>query len=356
MNYLAAATSTPKKPSGNKSGALASSSAAAAAPQKHSADAVKMKANSPANRLSPVANTTGTGGNGEIKKPGTGSSAAQPQQQQQKQQQPAPLSYAAKAAAAKRPPPPAAAAAQSATSAGITATSGENGKAESEVRRPGASSRSSSTPAEPLPLASLIDTRIRVKLVDNSAIEGVLFAYDVYSGVVALVAPSSGADFQVVTGVAPSTGGSGARQQAQVDLIKAANIVDVEVISKKKDDEFSRLEFPAIQKVPPSMIEARKQKSLSQAQERAARIGVGVSNKAQSLFDALSRTLPCQWSQGKIVVLDEISIEPPYNVDNCRDLTGGGSSSLQRVKKVLQGELSRLERSATGSPSSVATK
>ncbi|KAJ1799545.1 hypothetical protein LPJ59_001756 [Coemansia sp. RSA 2399] len=330
MNYLAAATSNPKKPSGNKGDTLAASPAA---PQKPASDAAKMKTNAPANRPSPV-NTPSNGGNGDNRKPVAGPSAA-----------PQPLSYAAKAAAAKRPP---VAAAQSTTGAGTAIGSEKGTAAVAAVRRPGTARSSAS--AEALPLASLVDTKIRIKLVDDRVIEGVLFAYDVYSGVVAVVSPSSGADFQTVTGAAPST--SGVRQQTQVDLIKAANIADVQVIGKQGDDA-SGFYMPELQKVPAGVIEARKQKALVQARERASRIGVGVSDKAQSIFDALSRTLPCRWSQGKIVVLDEISIEPPYNVDDCRDLTGG-SSSLQRVKKVLQGELNRLERSGTESPSSAA--
>ncbi|KAJ1663663.1 hypothetical protein IW140_004760 [Coemansia sp. RSA 1813] len=346
MNYLAAATSNPKKPSGNKGGgALASPSPVS---QKPTSDATKMKPNSPANRPSPTTNTAGNSGNGDSKKT-TGSGAVQQ-----------PLSYAAKAAASKKSP---ATATQSTTGAGAT-ISNENGTARAAAATAAAEpvmvrqgvARSGAS-AEALPLASLVDTRIRIKLVDDRVIEGVLFAYDVYSGVVALVSPSSGTDFQIVTGAVSNT--SGMRQQTQVDLIKAANIVDVKVIGKngetQQEDDVNGFEMPEIQKVPASVIEARKQKALIQARERASRIGVGVSDKAQAIFDALSRTLPCRWSQGKIVVLDEISIESPYNVDSCRDLTGG-SSSLQRVKKVLQGELSRLERSATGSPSSVATK
>ncbi|KAJ1733538.1 hypothetical protein LPJ72_002821 [Coemansia sp. Benny D160-2] len=354
MNYLAAATSTSKKPAGNKGGGLASSPVAAAAPPppKNAADATKMKANSPTNRPAPANTTTGSGSNGDEKNT-AGSGPTQPPPPP-----PPPLSYAAKAAAAKKP---LAASGQSTTSGG-----GQNGTAVPATAAAAAirkqSPTQSSVPAEALPLSSLVNTKIRIKLVDGKEIEGTLFAYDVYSGVVALVSPGSGPDaleLQAVTGGGSSTGGVRQRQ-AQVNLVKAANIVDVQAIgsrcgAEQQGEEAGGFKVPEIQKVPTSTIEARKRRGLMQAQERASRIGVGVSDKGQAIFDALSKTLPCRWHQGKIVVLDEVSIEPPYDVDNCRELTEG-SFSLQRVKKVLQGELGRLERSGTGSPSSVATK
>ncbi|KAJ2455717.1 hypothetical protein EV183_000564 [Coemansia sp. RSA 2336] len=181
--------------------------------------------------------------------------------------------------------------------------------------------------ARPAALTSLVNTRIQVQLVDGSRVEGVLFAYDVYSGVVALLEPRAG-DLP-------------ADAKHAVRLVKAANIRDVEVKGK------GEAKLPGVQQVKQDVVEARKARALAQAKERAARIGVGVSSHAQAVFEALSKTLPCRWDQKRIVVLDEIVIDPPYTVDCCRELSSA-SFSLSRVKKVLQGELSRLEQSAAG--------
>lgn len=71
-----------------------------------------------------------------------------------------------------------------------------------------------------------------------------------------------------------------------------------------------------------------------------ANIGVGVSQEAQDIFDALARTLPCRWAGQNIVVLDEVSIAPPYK--ECVGQAGGDPRAVERVGKVLAMEKSKL--------------
>ncbi|KAJ2817771.1 hypothetical protein IWW50_006051 [Coemansia erecta] len=200
------------------------------------------------------------------------------------------------------------------------ATAAKKGSDAGAARRGAAGRASGSPPA--LALTSLVNTRVEIDLVNGDRAEGVLFTYDVYSGVVALIS-------------APATESRGAKKHS-VRLVKAANIRDVRVV-----DGIADVQIPEVRTVTAAEIEARKTRALVQAKERAALIGVGVSDHAQSIFEALSKTLPCQWDQSRIIVLDEIAIEPPYTADSCRALTSA-SSTLLRVKKVLQGELGRL--------------
>ncbi|KAJ1896016.1 hypothetical protein LPJ66_004241 [Kickxella alabastrina] len=277
----------------------------------------------------------------------------------------APLSYAATAAAKKlaattsaaTAAAAAAAAAISAASASVSASAldsapaaGVSGTESSSIAVARKNGSVCAAPSQPL--TSLVNAKVCLTLVNGSTVEGVVFTYDVYSGVVALISETTSdalAEQQQLgqSNGSPSLGGNAKQQQqqqrTQIHIIKAANIKDLQVTDKSGD-----LVLPEVRPVATSVIEARKQRSILQARERAARIGVGVSDVAQSIFEALSRTLPCRWSQNKIVVLDEVVIESPYGVENCRELASG-SFSLQRVKKVLQGELNRIAAAQTAS-------
>ncbi|KAF6255362.1 anticodon-binding domain-containing protein [Scenedesmus sp. NREL 46B-D3] len=85
----------------------------------------------------------------------------------------------------------------------------------------------------------------------------------------------------------------------------------------------------------------REDKALQLAEADMAKVGVGVTKEAQSIFDALSKTMPCTWQGRAISVMDVVVVEPPYT-------TGDVSTSiehkgaLERVKKVLQAERTRM--------------
>ncbi|KAJ1857032.1 hypothetical protein GGH12_001829 [Coemansia sp. RSA 1822] len=205
------------------------------------------------------------------------------------------------------------------------ATAAKKGSgADASGARRGAGGRTAGTPPA-LPLTSLVNARVEIDLINGDRAEGVLFTYDVYSGIVALISASTADD-------------SRGSKKHTVRLVKASNIRDVRVVGDKSD-----IQMPIVRAVTTAEIEARKARALVQAKERASRIGVGVSEHAQSIFEALSKTLPCRWDQSRIIVLDEIAIDPPYTADTCRELTSA-ASTLLRVKKVLQGELGRLGR------------
>ncbi|KAF9986633.1 hypothetical protein BGZ75_001573 [Mortierella antarctica] len=99
--------------------------------------------------------------------------------------------------------------------------------------------------------------------------------------------------------------------------------------------------LPAVGFVHFDRIRQREQQAVREAQAAAARIGVGVSTAGQEIFDALSKTLPCRWAKESIVVMDEVIIAPPYEPENCK-ANASSSYTLARVKKVLEGERSRM--------------
>merc|ERR1719316_2121677 len=77
------------------------------------------------------------------------------------------------------------------------------------------------------------------------------------------------------------------------------------------------------------------------AQKNSRNWGVGVTQQAQEVFDAVNKTMPCTWEKEDIRVFG-VRITPPYNPESC--VGGDDPSALERVKKVLQGELERMAK------------
>ncbi|XP_048137125.1 uncharacterized protein LOC115756448 isoform X2 [Rhodamnia argentea] len=91
-------------------------------------------------------------------------------------------------------------------------------------------------------------------------------------------------------------------------------------------------------------LRAREQVALRQAEAEAERIGVGVTSEAQSIYDALSKTLPVRWDKSIIVVLNEVRVCSPYVPES---VSGGTAAANERVKKVLEWERKRLQARPT---------
>ncbi|CAN6908296.1 unnamed protein product [Brassica oleracea] len=62
-------------------------------------------------------------------------------------------------------------------------------------------------------------------------------------------------------------------------------------------------------------LRAKEALAIRQAEADAERMGVGVTAEAQSIFDALSKTLPVQWENSDILVMKEVRVRSPYLSD-----------------------------------------
>lgn len=89
-------------------------------------------------------------------------------------------------------------------------------------------------------------------------------------------------------------------------------------------------------------IEQREKRAVAERQAQARRIGKNVSSDAQRLFDALSKTVPCEWEEQAIIVMSTVRIAPPYT--NVAVVSGSKAppAQLERVRKMLMGERQRL--------------
>mmetsp|Transcript_13978 Transcript_13978/g.16888 ORF Transcript_13978/g.16888 Transcript_13978/m.16888 type:complete len:191 (-) Transcript_13978:410-982(-) len=160
---------------------------------------------------------------------------------------------------------------------------------------------------------------VHVRTVLGEDIQGELFAYDSKFNCVCIQEQSEDGK---VTGVR---------------VLKANFIKDVVEATERNPGK----EVDPLPTLDMAKCRAREAKALKAAEEEAANIGVGVTEQAQEIFDALAKTLPCKWNGTRMIVLDEVTIVEPYGSDNC---SGGNSMLLQRVRKVLDGVKDKLSK------------
>jgi len=121
----------------------------------------------------------------------------------------------------------------------------------------------------------------------------------------------------------------------QLDMIEELQLIESQSL------------MPAMERLPRvDVVRMRKKEAmaLERAQRELVAANPDASREGQLIFHALSRTMACSWRPGaEIAVLEDVVIGPPYTVDQCR-LTGVGdnAAALERVRKVLHGERSKL--------------
>jgi len=141
----------------------------------------------------------------------------------------------------------------------------------------------------------------------------------------------------------------GAETPAATDnTTNAATEEDPSKNKKNPNDPYSNSLSTLVPVCPVNIddIVTREKKALKEEFQRQNRIGVGVTEEAQQIFDALSKTMPCSWNNKSIVVMDEVIIGPPYNAENCKMVQGKTvqESILERVQKVLELEKKKIKR------------
>ncbi|KAM0749708.1 hypothetical protein T439DRAFT_326585 [Meredithblackwellia eburnea MCA 4105] len=186
-----------------------------------------------------------------------------------------------------------------------------------------------STTATPPPgpsakdLSPFLNLPLKLTLAHDKSIQGSLWTYDPALSLVVLSSPSA---------VSP--------QKRSYTLIKTQQIVSVQVLSETPDPALPSLS-DALKSLSVKDAEARVERAVQEDQRARARIGKGVTLEAQSLFDALGKTLPVRWHETQIIVMDEVLISAPYRPADVKGTKGSGER-VERVRKVLEGERARL--------------
>jgi len=72
----------------------------------------------------------------------------------------------------------------------------------------------------------------------------------------------------------------------------------------------------------------------------------GVTAVGHTIFLMLDKTLPVRWHNKSIIVLDNVLIEPPYDVDDCKAPTKH-AKQLERVKELVKKERAKMPKDDT---------
>lgn len=174
--------------------------------------------------------------------------------------------------------------------------------------------------------APAVGMRVAVETSAGDKVEGEVFTYD------------ANANCVVLEEFIPQT------QKKNIRIMKASMIKQVKVLSTPE----SRGGVPAAAlNLPPVDIDRvmdAEARAMHEAADGRRLIGKGVTPEAQDLFDALYKTLPCEWRGTTVVVgvvgQNEVIVTPPYTPESA---TGGDDKSLAHVQKVLAGELKKLK-------------
>mmetsp|Transcript_45668 Transcript_45668/g.105385 ORF Transcript_45668/g.105385 Transcript_45668/m.105385 type:complete len:191 (+) Transcript_45668:999-1571(+) len=81
-------------------------------------------------------------------------------------------------------------------------------------------------------------------------------------------------------------------------------------------------------------VKKRETKALAKAAEDCRNVNAAVTNQAQNIYNALRKTMPCEWKGNDIVVMELVTIRGPnYMPEGCE---GSDEVSLSRVRKVVR--------------------
>jgi len=107
-------------------------------------------------------------------------------------------------------------------------------------------------------------------------------------------------------------------------------------------DEQTPLKLVALPQFVVEEANKREKEAKVRAMVASKKIGKGVSREGQLVFNAVENIYPqTQWSGQSIVVLNDIVIDPPYRMENCRTKTSKSSDSsksslLKLVKQIIE--------------------
>jgi len=190
---------------------------------------------------------------------------------------------------------------------------------------PGPTSRSSDLDGQ---LRNSIGTRVKITTTAQKTIEGTVFTFSPNSNILA-----------VDTGSTASSSGS------TYHFIPSSQIVSMTTISEKDAEATTPLPQLDLQ-----ALKHREAAAIEKIQAADQKRGKGVTKEAQELFNHFDRIIPSFWDNKSIIVNNNVRIDPPYGVDDCKAPKDSKQAEAQ-IRKMLEGYYAKKRDGGRETPS-----
>lgn len=122
---------------------------------------------------------------------------------------------------------------------------------------------------------------------------------------------------------------------SEIFVVQANAVTNSQIIEQEASEE----EKIPIGNVSKKALEQQEKRAIRLAEEALQHINQKATPEGQAVFDRLLKACnEVVWKGESIQVLNQIQVDPPYAVDNCRLISDDGrqaEGSLERVKKIV---------------------
>ncbi|XP_064456828.1 protein LSM12 homolog A-like [Ornithodoros turicata] len=168
---------------------------------------------------------------------------------------------------------------------------------------------------------------VSCKTCYNQVIEGEVLAFDQHTKTVMLKCSSS----------------SG---KANVSNVRMVNLSFVSELSVKK--EAGLHQPPPPQPLNIEKLNLRAKQNIEERHRLAEAVAAGVSSDGIHLFLAIRKTIDdVSWQGKNIIVMNQVTISPPYRPENCKGKTEN-EHSVSHIRKIVEKHLRDQQKQGTG--------
>ncbi|KAI5712104.1 hypothetical protein M8J76_004354 [Diaphorina citri] len=175
-----------------------------------------------------------------------------------------------------------------------------------------------------------IGSIVSCKTCHSEIIEGEVVAFEPHTKTLILKCPAS----------------DGKPNLNDVHIINLSFVSDVQV--KKEVNTLNETSPPSLNL---ARIQTRLKNSIEEKKRLVSALAAGVSPEGQQLFFSITKTMPeVSWEGKNIVIMNEVTITPPYKADNVKGQSD--SKAFIHVRKMVEKHLKDIQSSAISTTNS----